>query len=61
MVKSFNILILTEDFYGKDFFKDLISRLRREGYIKARHQIKLEWFPGKCNPKITRKICCQIL
>lgn len=56
MAKSSNILILTEDFYGKDFFRYLIDRLTKEGYIKGRHRIKFEWLSRKCNPKITRKL-----
>jgi hypothetical protein len=48
------MLILTEDYYGPDFFKDLISRLRDMGLIRVSQRVKIDWFPGKCNPKITR-------
>jgi len=56
MVKYSNILILTEDIYGKDFFKGLIEKLKREGYVRSRHNIEYQWLPGKCNPKTTRKL-----
>lgn len=57
---KYSMLILTEDFYGKDFFKELVERLKREGYIKSEHRIEYEWLPGKCNPKVTRKILPKV-
>ena len=50
------ILILTEDYYGKPFFKKLISRLKREKIIPTTTSIDAKWFPGKCNTKLYRII-----
>lgn len=64
---SSTILILTEDYYGPEFFKDLVDRLKRERFIEVSQRIKSEWFPGKCNPKLTRMlipkshILCKII
>ncbi|RLI77770.1 hypothetical protein DRP04_10875 [Archaeoglobales archaeon] len=56
MAKSSKVLIMTEDFYGKDFFRELINRLNTSGLVRKSPKIKLEWFPGKCNPKLGRKL-----
>ena len=49
-------LILTEDYYGKPFFKKLISRLKREKIIPAKTSVDVKWLPGKCNTKLNRII-----
>ena len=45
--RSSRTLILTEDYYGKPFFRKLIMRLKREKIISAKTYIKVRWFPGK--------------
>ncbi len=54
MVEYFNILILIEDFYGKDFIKNLVNRLKREGVIGKNIKVDCQWSYGRLNPKITR-------
>jgi|Deesub1362B_J571_1020462.scaffolds.fasta_scaffold15830_2 hypothetical protein len=53
---SFNILILTEDKYGVDFFKKLVQRFKKMNIMDKSWHIYVEWMHGKCNPKIERII-----
>lgn len=48
------IWILTEDRYGKEFFKKLVNRMKELSMIQKSKQIKIKWFPGKCRPKLSR-------
>jgi len=61
MARSSRVLIMTEDRYGKDLLRELISRLKTLKPIRKSLKIKLEWFPGKCSPKLGRILRSRIL
>lgn len=48
--------ILSEDFYGKEFFKKLVERLKEENIISKTTQINTDRFHGKCYEKSGRVI-----
>jgi len=57
MVKSSEIFFLPEDTYGIPFVKNLIKRLKDEGFLSSDISIaKAYKLPGKCNPKLSRII-----
>jgi len=51
---NYKALVLTEDWYGIDFFERVIKRLKREGLIEKSKKIEIEWLYGKCNAKLRR-------
>ena len=51
-----NIMIFTEDTYGRDFIKDLVARLKREGLIKSEISVNVRRLAGVCNSKMQRQI-----
>ncbi len=53
VIFSKKILILTEDTYGKDFFRRLINRLKSQSLIKN-YTFEYIRYPGRCNPKLCR-------
>ena len=54
------ILILTEDYYGKPFFRRLVLRLKKKKIVSPTTRIYAKWFPGKCNTKLYRIINATI-
>jgi len=51
-----NIMIFTEDTYGRDFIKGLVSRLKIEGLIKSEIGVNVRRLAGICNSKMQRQI-----
>lgn len=55
------IMVLCEDSYGVDFFKDLIERLKKENVISKGLHIDTERFYGPCNTKLTSQMKVMVL
>lgn len=49
-------MILCEDSYGVDFFKELLNRLKSEDIIPESLHVDADRFYGKCNPKLKRQM-----
>jgi len=49
-------VILCEDTYGKGFFKDLLNRLKSEGFVSTHLGVNVEMFYGPCNSKLGRQL-----
>jgi hypothetical protein len=50
------IMVLCEDTYGTEFFKELINRLKNEKFISADMHVNAERFCGPCNTKLERQM-----
>lgn len=52
---SAKLIILCEDTYGKEFFKALVLRLKKEGLV-SNFPIATDRFYGPCNNKLERQM-----
>lgn len=50
------IIVLCEDSYGVDFFKELINRLKEMNIVPEGLHVNAERFYGPCNTKLTRQM-----
>jgi len=48
------ICVFTEDTYGEDFFKLIISQLKKEGVLNKNTTIKIKAMPLRCSTKLDR-------
>jgi len=49
-------IILCEDKYGEPFFKELMNRLKSEGFVSRRLGVDVAKFYGACNVKLERQM-----
>jgi len=55
------IIIFTEDAYGVEFFKKLILRLKKEGFVNPNIIVHTKRLAGKCHTKIGRQISASLM